>query len=46
MEQLKVAAQSVCVHGDRPTALVTARHIKEGLQAEGFQIKTLPQMIS
>ena len=44
--RLKVAAQSVCVHGDGPAALVTARHIKEGLQAEGFQIKTLPQMIS
>ena len=43
--RLKVAAQSVCVHGDGPAALATARHIKEGLQAAGFRMKTLPQMI-
>mgnify|MGYP000468057969 CR=1 FL=1 len=44
--ELKVAAQSVCVHGDGPAALATARHIKDGLQAAGFEMKTLPQMIS
>tara|TARA_Y100000589_G_scaffold328466_1_gene372629 strand:- start:1590 stop:2360 length:771 start_codon:yes stop_codon:yes gene_type:complete len=44
--RLRVMAQSVCVHGDGPAALATAQHIKHGLQAAGFQIKTLPQMIS
>lgn len=44
--ELKVAAQSVCVHGDGPAALATARHIKDGLQAAGLEMKTLPQMIS
>ena len=44
--RLKVMAQSVCVHGDGLAALATAQHIKDGLQAAGFQIKTLPQVIS
>ena len=44
--ELRVAAQSVCVHGDGPAALATARHIKTGLEAAGFQMKTLPQMLA
>jgi UPF0271 protein len=44
--KLKVVAQSVCVHGDGPAALATARHIKDGLQAAGFRMKTLPDMLN
>ena len=43
--KLKVAAQSVCVHGDGPAALATARHIKDGLQSAGFEMKTLPKIL-
>lgn len=44
--ELKTEAQSVCVHGDGPAALATARHIRNGLEAAGFQMKTLPEMVS
>ena len=44
--ELRVQAQSVCVHGDGPSALATARHIRSGLEAAGFQMKTLPEMVS
>lgn len=44
--ELRVRAQSVCVHGDGPSALATARHIRNGLQAAGFQMKPLPAIIS
>lgn len=43
--ELHVRAQSVCVHGDGPSALATARHIRNGLQAAGFQMKPLPEII-
>ena len=43
--ELHVRPQSVCVHGDGPSALATARHIRNGLQAAGFQMKPLPEII-
>jgi len=43
--ELKVEACSVCVHGDGPAALFTARHIRDGLQAAGFAMKTLPDIV-
>ena len=43
---LKVSAHSICVHGDEPTALAMARHVKDGLVAAGFTTATLPQLLS
>ncbi len=44
--ELKVEACSVCVHGDAPAALQTARHIRKGLEAAGFQMCSLPDMLA
>lgn len=44
--RLKISAQSICVHGDEPSALAMASHVKSGLEAEGFIGKTLPEIFS
>jgi lactam utilization protein B len=36
--------QSVCVHGDGPTALKTAQHIRQGLEAAGFEMCGLDEI--
>jgi UPF0271 protein len=41
---LKVSAQSICVHGDEPSALAMAKALKSGLDAAGFIGKTLPEL--
>ena len=33
--------QSVCVHGDGPTAVATAQHIRKGLEAAGLEMCSL-----
>jgi len=43
---LEVEAVSVCVHGDGPSALQTATHIKDGLIKAGFQMCSLPEMLA
>ena len=43
--KLAVEAVSVCVHGDGPTALETAAHIKDGLIKAGFGMASLPDML-
>ncbi|MGU9962024.1 MAG: LamB/YcsF family protein [Candidatus Puniceispirillales bacterium WSBS_2018_MAG_OTU23] len=42
--RLKVAAQSICVHGDEDAALAMVKRLKIGLDAAGFIGKTLPQI--
>jgi UPF0271 protein len=44
--RLEVEAASVCVHGDGPSALQTATHIKQGLTKAGFQMCSLPEMLA
>ncbi|HET6720885.1 MAG TPA: 5-oxoprolinase subunit PxpA [Rhodocyclaceae bacterium] len=41
---LPVAAQSICVHGDNPEAVATARAIRDGLQAAGYELVALPAL--
>ena len=36
--------ESLCVHGDEPTAIAIARAAREGLEAAGIKIVTLPEM--
>ena len=43
---LDIPAQSICVHGDGPTALNLAKSVKEGMQAEGFELVTLPEVLA
>ena len=36
--EVRVAARSLCVHGDTPGAVAIARSVRDGLQAEGIEI--------
>ncbi len=42
---LRLRADSICVHGDKPSAVQQAREVRDALVAEGFQLATLPQMV-
>jgi len=35
---------SICVHGDEPTAVTVARAVREGLEQAGIEVVPLPQM--
>jgi UPF0271 protein len=37
---------SICVHGDGPTAVAVSKAVREGLEAAGIRIVTLPEMPS
>ncbi len=43
--RLKITADSICVHGDEPSAIAMARHICAGLMAAGFEPASLPDMM-
>ena len=44
--RIPVKPQSICVHGDGPEAVATARAIRDGLQAAGFDMVTIPQLLA
>jgi len=44
--ELRINGHSICVHGDEPSALAMVRHLKAGIESEGFTPATLPQMIN
>ncbi|MEA2853401.1 MAG: 5-oxoprolinase (ATP-hydrolyzing) subunit, partial [Rhodospirillaceae bacterium] len=35
---------SICVHGDGPTAVTVSKAVREGLEAAGIRIVPLPEM--
>ena len=41
---LDITPHSLCVHGDGPSAVAMAEHLKQGLTAAGLSAKTLPDM--
>lgn len=41
---LAIAPHSLCVHGDGPSAVAMAEHLKQGLTAAGLTAKPLPDM--
>jgi len=41
---LRRKIDSLCVHGDEPSAVLAARAVKEGLQAAGVELLPLPKM--
>jgi UPF0271 protein len=43
-KQISCKIDSVCVHGDSPSAVNTAKQIKEGLIKSGVTLKTLDKM--
>ena len=40
----KVKVDTICVHGDEPTSVKVARHVRERLEAEGIQVVPLTEM--
>ena len=45
-KRIPCQVDSVCVHGDEPTAVVTARTVRDGLAASQVRIVTLPELRS
>jgi UPF0271 protein len=43
-KSLKVRLDTLCVHGDEPSAVLAARAVRQGLEAAGVKIVPLPQM--
>ena len=43
-KRIKTKVDSLCVHGDEPTAISTARAAREGLEAAGVKVVPLPEM--
>ena len=41
---LKGQLDTLCVHGDEPTGVIVARAAREGLEAAGVRVLTLPEM--
>ena len=44
--EIKVAGRSICVHGDEPSAVAMARHLRDGLEAAGLEAATLPEIVA
>jgi UPF0271 protein len=44
-KQLKVHLDTLCVHGDEPTGVIVARAARQGLEAAGVRVVTLPEMV-
>lgn len=44
--RVPVAVETICVHGDEPTAVALARHVRQGLEAAGCRIVTIPEMLN
>ena len=45
-KRVAVEVETICVHGDEPTAVTVARHVRQGLEAAGCRVVTIPEMMS
>jgi 5-oxoprolinase (ATP-hydrolysing) subunit A len=43
-KRLPVRLDTLCLHGDEPSAVTAARAVRQGLEAAGVKILTLPEM--
>ena len=43
--KVKVQVETICVHGDEPTAVKVAGAVKRGLEAAGITLVTIPEML-
>jgi 5-oxoprolinase (ATP-hydrolysing) subunit A len=43
-ERLPVKLDTLCVHGDEPSAVIAARAVRDGLEAAGVRVVPLPEM--
>lgn len=44
--RVPLKVDTLCVHGDEPTAVPVARHVRAGLEAKGCRIVPLPDLIA
>ncbi len=44
--KVKVEVETICLHGDEPTAVTVASEVRKGLEAAGIRIVTIPEMLS
>lgn len=44
--RVDVKVETICLHGDEPTAVAVARHVRHGLEAAGCRIVTIPEMLN
>jgi UPF0271 protein len=45
-KRVKIEVDTICVHGDEPTAVTVAGQIRRGLEAAGIEVVTLPEMLA
>ena len=45
-KKVNVEVETICVHGDEPTAVEVARHVRRGLEAAGCAVVTIPEMMA
>jgi UPF0271 protein len=45
-KRVTVEVETICVHGDEPTAVDLARYVRQGLKAADCRIVTLPEMFN
>jgi UPF0271 protein len=43
--KVKMEVETICLHGDEPTAVMVAGEVKRGLDAAGIKLVTLPEML-
>ena len=43
--KVKVEVETICLHGDEPTAVHVATEVKKGLEKAGVKLVTLPEMM-
>ncbi|MBS0327030.1 MAG: LamB/YcsF family protein, partial [Proteobacteria bacterium] len=43
-KRIPCRVDSICVHGDGPTAIPVSKAVREGLEAAGIRIVPLPEM--
>jgi UPF0271 protein len=44
--RIRIEAETICVHGDEPTAVPVAGEVRRGLESAGVQLVTLPEMLA
>ena len=45
-KRIPCQVDSICVHGDGPTAVTVSKAVREGLEAAGIRIVPLPELPS
>lgn len=43
---IRIEVDTICLHGDAPTAVTVARVVRQGIDVAGVELVTLPQMIA